>query len=75
MQAQRLTEIESNLRATLEADLGQAQDGKLQALDTKLRKVIQAVASAPVEVNLSEEAKKAIVADLDRRVAVLEAAA
>lgn len=73
MQAAQLQELEERLKTTLESDIGQEQDRKLKEQDARMRKVIQQVASAPVEVNLSDASKREIVADLDRRVTLLEA--
>lgn len=61
------------MKTTLETDINKEQDRKLSELDHRIRKVIHQVASAPVEVNLSDEAKRAIIADLERRVTLIEA--
>ena len=60
------------MKESVESDINKRQDRKLQELDSRFRKLLHQVASAPVEVSLSDEAKKALIADLERRVAMLE---
>jgi hypothetical protein len=64
--------LEERMKTTLASDINTEQDKKLRELDMRLRKLIQQVASAPVEINLSAEARKSITADIERRVALLE---
>ena len=73
MQDAKLRELEQRMKTELETDINLEQDKRLHDLDMRLRKVIQHVASAPVDINLSEDAKRQIVADLERRVTLLEA--
>lgn len=73
LQDAKLRDLEERLKESLESDINKEQDRKLHELDSRMRKVIQQVASAPVEVNLSDEAKQAIIADLECRVKLLEA--
>jgi BMFP domain-containing protein YqiC len=73
VQSQKLAQVVSQLRRDLESAINAQQDKKLAELDTSLKRIIQQVASAPVEVSLSDEAKRGITANLERRVAKLEA--
>eukprot|EP00892_Ulva_mutabilis_P012467 jgi/Ulvmu1/9593/UM054_0023.1 len=76
-QAQRLEDLQEALGSSAErvAKLESEQEQKRQQLESSLKKLIQQVASAPVEINLSDDAKKAMTSDLEQRLAVLEAKA
>ena len=51
------------------------QEEKLAAMSSTLKRMIQQVANAPVQVSLSDDAKADIVRDVERRLAALEKAA
>lgn len=49
------------------------QDAKLRETAVGLNRKIQSVANAPVQVNLSDDAKRDIVRSVEARVAAIEA--
>lgn len=75
MQSRRLDQLEEALGSSAAGvtALENEQDQKRQQLELSLKKLIQQVASAPVEISLSDEAKKAVTKDLERRLELLEA--
>jgi hypothetical protein len=60
------------LAASVKESVSKEQDEKLAAVAGSLKKMIQQVANAPVQVSLSDEAKREIVASLEARVRKLE---
>jgi hypothetical protein len=52
--------------------ISKEQDEKLSAAVNQLKRMIQQVANAPVQVNLGDEAKREIVRELETRVAAIE---
>jgi hypothetical protein len=52
--------------------ISKEQDEKLSVAVNQLKRMIQQVANAPVQVNLSDEAKREIVRELETRVAAIE---
>jgi hypothetical protein len=54
------------------AQIAKEQDEKINSAVSDLKHMIQQVANAPVQVSLSEAAKKEIVKGLENRVAALE---
>ena len=77
MQTQRLEHLQEVLGTSAEGvtRLEIDQDQKRQQLEVSLKKLIQQVASAPVEINLSDDAKQALTKDIELRLAALEAKA
>lgn len=75
MQSRRLDQLEEALGSSAAGvtALENEQDQKRQQLELSLKKLIHQVASAPVEISLSDEAKKAVTKDLERRLELLEA--
>jgi hypothetical protein len=63
---------EEALRASIKASVTKEQDEKVAAVTGSLKRMIQSVANAPVQVSLSDDAKKDIIRDLENRVAKLE---
>jgi hypothetical protein len=54
------------------AQITKEQDEKINAAVNNLKRLIQQVANAPVQVNLSDETKHEIVKGLESRIAALE---
>lgn len=77
LQTQRLEHLQEVLGTSAEGvtRLEIDQDQKRQQLEVSLKKLIQQVASAPVEINLSDDAKQALTKDIELRLAALEAKA
>jgi len=77
VQAQRLDDLQEALGVSADGmtHIELEQENKRQQLESNLKKLIQQVASAPVEINLSDDAKKSLTKDIERRLAVLEAKA
>lgn len=77
MQAQRLEDLQEALAVSAQGvtHVELEQENKRQQLESDLKKLIQQVASAPVEINLSDDAKKSLTKDIESRLAMLEAKA
>ena len=60
------------LSESIRASVAKEQDEKVAAVEAQLKRMIQKVATAPVTVNLSDDAKKEIVKNLEQRVSKLE---
>lgn len=58
---------------TLLETVREEQDAKLKETAVGLNRKIQSVANAPVQINLSDDAKRDIVRGVEARVAAIEA--
>lgn len=63
-----------DLEESILAKAAKEHDEKLNTMAASLKRMIQAVANAPVQVSLSDDAKADIIRGVEKRLAVLEKA-